>query len=120
MPYTYKSLAFVWFITLGLFALTASGIVAGPWLILFLLIALATPVLVLRRPEHPVLRAPRLDPVRVSAASRRRPRSRLDALAQSSSETVASDVYRWENEAGAPRRRVGSGDTTELEAHRGP
>jgi hypothetical protein len=52
MPYTYASLAFVWLITLGLFAVSASGVVAGSWLIPFVLVALGTPALILRRREH--------------------------------------------------------------------
>ena len=83
MPYTYTSLTFVWLVTLGLFALTASGVVAGPWLILFLLVALATPALILRRPERSATREPQLEPVRVIARSRRRPRTRSDAFDQS-------------------------------------
>ena len=109
MPYTSKSLVFVWLITLGLFALTASGIVMGPWLILFLLVALATPVLVLRHPERSVVRAPQPDPVRAIAGSRRRVRTRFDAFDPSPSEVAAADLYRWENEGGAWRRHVTSG-----------
>lgn len=109
MPYTYASLAFVWLITLGLFALSASGVVAGSWLILFLLVALATPALILRRPELSAAPAPQLDPVRVIARSRRRARTRSDAFDQSPLEVVGSDVYRWENEGGAPRSHVNSG-----------
>jgi hypothetical protein len=110
MPYTYKSLAFVWLMTLGLFALSASGVVTGSWLILFVVVALATPALILSRPDHSAtVRAPQLDPVRVIAKSRRRPRTRADAFDQSPLEVVASDVYRWENEGGAPRRHISSG-----------
>jgi len=50
MPFTYKSLAFVWLVIFGLFALTASGVVTGSWLLLTLPVALAAPALVLRRP----------------------------------------------------------------------
>jgi hypothetical protein len=67
MPYTYASLAFVWLITLGLFAVTASGAVAGAGLLLFVLVALATPALVLRRSEHSAAAAPQLAPLRVVA-----------------------------------------------------
>jgi uncharacterized protein (DUF58 family) len=109
MPYTYTSLAFVWLITLGLFALSASGVVAGSWLILFLLVALATPALILRRPEHSATPEPQLDPVRVIARSRRRPRILSAAFDQSPLDVVGIDVYRWENEGGAPRRHVSSG-----------
>ena len=52
MSYTYKSLAFVWLITLGLFGLTASGVVAGPWLLLCILLALTMPALILRSEHH--------------------------------------------------------------------
>src|SRR5438093_1780006 len=47
VPYTYKSLAVVWLITFGLFGLTASGVVATSWLLLFLVVGLATPALIL-------------------------------------------------------------------------
>lgn len=49
MPYTYTSIAFVWIIVLGLFALSASGAVTGRWLLLLLVVALAAPALILRR-----------------------------------------------------------------------
>jgi hypothetical protein len=104
MPYTYKSLAFVWLITLGLFALTATGVVAGSWLLLFLLVALATPALVLRSPQQCAAPAPKLDRVGVIARSRRRPRILSGAWEQSSLDPGAIDVYRWENEGGAPRQ----------------
>ena len=48
MPFTYTSLAFVWLITLALLGLTASGVVAGSWLLLLVLVALAMPALILR------------------------------------------------------------------------
>jgi hypothetical protein len=64
VPYTDKSLAFLGLITLGLFALTASGVVARSWLPLLLLVALAAPGLILRSQ----------DPVGVIARSRKRPR----------------------------------------------
>jgi hypothetical protein len=70
MPYTNASLAFVLLMTLGLFASSASGVVAGAWLILFLLVALAAPALILRRPEYSATPAPQLHPVRVIARSR--------------------------------------------------
>jgi hypothetical protein len=50
MPYTYRSLTFVWLITFGLFVLTGSGGMAAPWLLLLLAVALAAPALILRRP----------------------------------------------------------------------
>jgi hypothetical protein len=96
----------VWLIILGPFALTAAGLVVGSSLILFLLVALTTPVLVLRHPARSVKRAPQPDPVRAIAGSRRRFRARFDAFDQSPSEVVASDVY---NEGGAQRRHVSSG-----------
>jgi len=68
MPYTYASLAFVWLITLGLFAVTASGAVAGAGLLLFVLVALATPALILRRSDS-AAPAPQLAPLRVIARS---------------------------------------------------
>ena len=64
MPYTNKSLACLWLIILGLCALTASDVVARPWLPLLLLVALAAPTLILRSNE----------PVAVIARSRSRPR----------------------------------------------
>ena len=51
MPYTRKSLAMVWLITLGLFVVTGSGAVAGWWVLLLVLVALAAPALVLRSPS---------------------------------------------------------------------
>jgi hypothetical protein len=60
----HKSLAFVWLITLGLLGLTVAGVVAGSWLLLFVLVALTTPAVVLRNPH----------PVGVIARSRQRPR----------------------------------------------
>jgi hypothetical protein len=62
VPYTNKSLACLWLITLGLFALTASDVVAPSWLPLLLLVALAAPGLVLKTQ----------DPVAVIARSRNR------------------------------------------------
>jgi hypothetical protein len=51
MPYTNKSLAMVWLITVALFALTGSGAVAGWWVLLIVLVALAAPALMLRSPS---------------------------------------------------------------------
>jgi hypothetical protein len=48
VPYTYSSLAFVWLTILGLLGLTASGVVATPWLLGLTLAALAVPFLILR------------------------------------------------------------------------
>jgi len=91
MPYTYKSLAFVWFIILGLFILTGSGMVVGPWVLLLVTLALAVPVLLLRSqgaPSTPLLERPQ-----GVADQGHRSRSSLDGV----------DVYRWENEDGARR-----------------
>ena len=52
MPYTYRSLAFVWLVTSALFALSVSGVPAGWWLVLLLAVALAVPVFVLRSPAQ--------------------------------------------------------------------
>jgi uncharacterized protein (DUF58 family) len=48
MPYTNKSVAMVWLITVGLFVLTGSGAVARLWVLVLLLVALAAPALILR------------------------------------------------------------------------
>jgi hypothetical protein len=48
MPYTNRSLAFTWLIILALFAVSASGRLEGPWFVLLVGVALATPALVLR------------------------------------------------------------------------
>ena len=96
MPYTYKSLAFVWLITLGLLGLTAAGVVAGSWLLLFVLVALTTPAVILRNP----------DPVGVIARSRKRPRVVADARDQSPLDAGAIDVSRWESEGGSSRSSV--------------
>ncbi len=75
MPYTYKSLVFVWLVTLVLFVLTGSGVVTGRWLLLLLVVALAVPALILRRPR-PVAdnditrtREAHLRPARIGAPS---------------------------------------------------
>lgn len=91
MPYTSRSLIFLWLTTLGLFALTASGAVPGSWLPLLLLVALTAPGLLLRNQ----------DPVAAIARSRQPTRSVSSARAQSPMDAGASDVYRWENEGGA-------------------
>jgi hypothetical protein len=57
MPNTTKSLALVWLLTLGLFVLTGSGVVAGSWLFLLVLIALAAPALILRSSARAVVTA---------------------------------------------------------------
>jgi hypothetical protein len=53
----------MWLIIFGLFASTVSGVVTGPWLIAFVLLALAAPALTLRSPR----------PVGVTTTSRERP-----------------------------------------------
>jgi hypothetical protein len=105
MPYTYTSLAFLWLVILGLFAVSGSGVVAGSWLIPLLLVALATPALILRRFKDSPTIAPQPEPVRVIAGSRRR----LKAFDRSPLEAVGVDVDLWENEGGAPRRHARSG-----------
>jgi len=80
MPYTYTSLVVLWLVTLGLFVVSASGALAGSWLMLLVLIALATPALTLRRFKHAATIAPQLAPVRVIAGSRRRPKALFTAL----------------------------------------
>ncbi len=44
MPYIYKALAAVWVFMLVLFALSASGAVAGPWIVLLAAAALGAPL----------------------------------------------------------------------------
>ncbi len=72
MPYTYTSLVFLWLVTLGLFAVSASGVLAGSWLMLLPLIALATPALILRRVTHAPTIAPQLAPAVGDGRRRRR------------------------------------------------
>jgi hypothetical protein len=48
MLYTTRSLAFTWLIILALFAVSASGALDGPWFVVLVAVALATPMLVLR------------------------------------------------------------------------
>src|SRR5689334_16298548 len=108
MPYTYTSLAFMWLVTLGLFGASASGLVAGSWVILLLVAALVTPALILERVKPAAIGAPQLNPVPAIAGSRRRPRplSLSRMLDRSPLEAVGVDVDLWENEGGAPRRQV--------------
>jgi hypothetical protein len=91
VPYTYKSLALVWLITLGLLGLTASGVVAGSSLLLCVLVALAMPALLLRTPHR----------VGVIVRSLKRPSVASEARDQSPLDPGASDVSRWESEGGA-------------------
>jgi hypothetical protein len=78
MPYTYRSLAFVWLIMSALFAVTVSGgVPAGWWLVLLLAVALLTPMLVLGRsarvtatsPERPLVAAVERKPSPVQSDS---------------------------------------------------
>jgi hypothetical protein len=89
MPYTYKSLALLWLITFGLFALTGSGVVAGPWLLLLIAAMLAAPALIrLSAPPTLVPVRPVVHPIRLAAAD---DRERLEP------------EHEW---GGAPGRRV--------------
>ena len=94
MPCTNKSLACLCLIILGLFALTASDVVARSWLPLLLLVALAAPTLILRSNE----------PVAVIARSPSRPRIGADAPDRSPFDPGAIELSQWENEGGAARR----------------
>lgn len=94
MPDTNKSLDCLWLIFLGLFALTASDVVARSWLLLLPLVALAAQMLMLRSNE----------PVAVIATWRSRPRIGADARARSSFDPGAIDLALWENAGGAAGR----------------
>jgi hypothetical protein len=94
VPHTNKSLACLCLIVLGLFALTASDVVARSWPPVLLLFALAAPTLILRRNE----------PVAVIARSRSRPRIGADARDRSLFEPGANDLSQWPNEGGAAGR----------------
>jgi hypothetical protein len=97
VPYTNKSLVFLWLTILGLFALTASGAVERSWLLLLLLFALTAPAVILRS-QHPV-----------AAIARTRTRPRIaSACDQSPLDLGTIDVYRWENEGGATRTTAGT------------
>ncbi len=98
MPYTYKSPSFVWLTTLGVFALTALGVVGGAWLLMFLLITLASPILIVMSQHR----------FGVIARSRKHARIVSDSRDQSSLDLDRIDVYRWESEGGAPRMYVSS------------
>jgi len=89
MPYTYKSLAFFWLIVFGLLALTASGAVAGAWLVLLVAAGLVLPALMLRSPAH------------ATATSQESPRAAADERAGSRLDVDGIVVSRWENEGGA-------------------
>jgi hypothetical protein len=109
MPYTYTSLVVLWLVTLGLFAVSASGAVSGRWLILLLLAALATPALILRRFKDSSTLVLQLEPARGVARSRRRPSALFKAFDRSSSEAPGVAVAVWENVGGARRRRATGG-----------
>ena len=48
MPYSFKSVTSLWIVAFGLLAVTVSGAVEGPWLLLPLMVALTTPALILQ------------------------------------------------------------------------
>ena len=93
MPYTYRSLVFLWLIMCALFAVSASGAPSGWWLVLLLAVALATPLLVLR------------NPARVTATASKRPSTAAVSRGSSPLDVGGTDVLRWENEGGARRIR---------------
>ena len=95
MPYTNKSLAFVWLGAIGVFALTGSGVIAGSWLLLLLPVAFAAPALILRSPAG----APAASHERRSVVADKRDRSTF---------LSGTEVHRWENDGGA-RVHVSSG-----------
>lgn len=96
MPYTYKSVAFVWLIIFALFAVSASGVVGGRWFILLLLVAVAAPSLVLRSPGRSATTSSER-PFFVEASGRKR---------SPSTEGIA--IHGWENEGGAYRMPLSS------------
>src|SRR6476646_6059648 len=100
VPYTYKSLAFMWLVILALFALTGSGVVTGRWLLALLMVALAAPALILRSPR----------PVGVTTTSHQRAKVVSDERDPSPLLDLGGiDVFRWENEGGAPPMHVRRG-----------
>jgi len=90
MTYTRKSLVMVWLITLGLFVATGSGAVTGRWVLLVLLLALATPVL-LTSPRRQAVTAFSRERATTVSAER-------DALPLN---VAHAEVSEWENEGGA-------------------
>jgi hypothetical protein len=98
MPYTHKSPSFVWLTTLGVFGLTALGVVGGAWLLMFLLVTLATPILIVMSQDR----------FGVIARSRKHPGIVSGSRDQSPLDPDRIDVYRWESEGGAPRMYVSS------------
>jgi hypothetical protein len=97
MRYSYKSLAFVWLITFGLFAGTGSGLVTGPRLLLLLGVALVAPALILRRPAGATM------------TSQGRGLVGADDRDRSSLDLGGIDVSRWENDGGAGSQPVVGG-----------
>jgi len=91
MTYTRKSLVMVWLITLGLFVATGSGAVTGRWVLLVLLLALATPVLLLTSPRRQAVTAFSRERATTVSAER-------DALTLN---VAHAEVSEWENEGGA-------------------
>jgi hypothetical protein len=99
MPYTKKSLAMVWLITVALFVLTGSGAVAGWWVLLVVVVALAAPALVLRSSS----------PKGMTTPSRERARIVSDQRDRSLQDVANVDASEWENEGGASMIHVGGG-----------
>ena len=75
MPYTYKSLAFVWLLITGLFILSMSGAVGGWWVAVLVALALGAPSLMLRAPAAAVRT--------VSAGAPGSSTARIDSIAPS-------------------------------------
>jgi hypothetical protein len=98
VPYTHKSPSFVWLTTLGVFGVTALGVVGGAWLLMFLLVTLATPILIVMSQDR----------FGVIARSRKHPRIVSDSRDRAPLDPDRIDVYRWESEGGAPRMYVSS------------
>lgn len=95
MPYTYKSIAWLWLVTFGLLALTGSGVVTGKWLLLLLPIALAAPALILSSPSSSQVGLTTTSRERAAIVSDQRDRSSLDLR--------KVDVDQWEDEGVARR-----------------
>lgn len=98
MPYTHECPSFVWLTTLGVFGLTALGVVGGAWRLMFVLVTLASPILIVMSQHR----------FGVIARSRKHARTVSDPRDQSSLDSDRIDVYRWESEGGAPRMYVSS------------
>jgi hypothetical protein len=110
MPYTDESPSFVWLTTLGVCGLTAMGVVGGAWLLMFLLVTLATPILIVMSQDR----------FGVITRSRKHPRSVSDSRGQSPLDPDRIDVYRWESEGGAPRMYASSAIRGPVTARRSP